>query len=370
MAAKTGRTGAGLSDRLFHSPQRFNFFQAVRLLERWQRQRARRDSLRPHAPVGFDHAPEEECVRFRAQPTLAFPASAIAHLSEPAAGEYRGSPLPPEMAVTFLGLTGPSGVLPRHYTELLIRRVREKDFSLRDFLDLFHHRVIAFFFRAWEKYRLPFAHERASLPGAAVDPGTQALYSLVGFGTGGLRGRLAIEDAAFVYYGGHFAHHPRSASALQSLLEDYFDLSLTVQQLQGQWLYLEPEDLALLPRAGRLGQNNQVGLNLVVGGRVWDIQSKFRLRLGPLSYAQFRSLMPNGDALRPLCQLTRTFIGPGFDFDIQPVLNRHDVPPCRLAQDNDATYRPHLGWNTWVHSRPLERDAEDAVFSIQDLRIA
>jgi type VI secretion system protein ImpH len=365
MAAKGRRTGHGLSDELLHAPYRFNFFQAVRLLERRQAERGR-----PNAAVGLDHAPQEECVRFRTVPTLSFPASAIAQLDDAAQRAARGRPGPPEMVVTFFGLTGPNGVLPRHYTELLIRRVREKDHALRDFLDVFHHRLIALFFRAWEKYRLPFARERALAPGAPLDPGTQALFSLVGFGTAGLRGRLEIDDEAFVYYGGHFSHSPRSAAALQAILEDYFEFPLVVEPLQGQWLYLEPDDLTLMPRAGRLGQNTQVGLNAIVGGRVWDVQSKFRLRVGPLSYAQFQSLMPNGDALRPLCQLTRTFVGPGLEFDVQPVLRRDDVPACRLTRDDKGTFRPHLGWNTWLSTRPLEQDAGDAVFSVRDLRSA
>src|SRR5262249_36267283 len=136
-------------------------------------------------------------------------------------------PLPPlEMLVAFLGLTGPQGVLPQHYTALLLRRIREKDHALHDFLDLFNHRAVSLFYRAWEKYRLPFAYERSRLDGSEeADACTRSLYCLVGLGTGSQRGRLAIDDEAFLFYSGHFAHHPRSASGLEGLLEDYFELS-------------------------------------------------------------------------------------------------------------------------------------------------
>ena len=43
-------------------------------------------------------------------------------------------PRPAQMTVTFLGLTGPRGTLPYHYTELLLDRVlRHRDHTLRDF---------------------------------------------------------------------------------------------------------------------------------------------------------------------------------------------------------------------------------------------
>ena len=97
----------------------------------------------------------------------------------------RGKHLRRRWSSRFLGLTGPSGALPRHYTELLLQRIREKDFSLRDFLDLFNHRLISLFYRAWEKYNWPVAYERSQLdnPGGEPDPVTRSVYCLVGMGT-------------------------------------------------------------------------------------------------------------------------------------------------------------------------------------------
>jgi type VI secretion system protein ImpH len=250
----------------------------------------------------------------------------------------------------------------------MLRRVRAKDASLRDFLDLFHHRLVSLFYRAWEKYRLPFTYERSQLEpgGPRVDLVTRSLYSLVGLGTDGLRGRLQVDDEAFLYYSGHFAHYPRTALALEGLLEDYFELSLRVRQLQGQWLYLDPDDRALMPcRQYPQGRNNQLGVNLIAGERVWQVQSKFRLRVGPLTFVQFRRLMPNGDTLRPLSEMTRTYVGPEFDFDVQLVLLAAEVPWCRLGGEPADGAR--LGWNTWVRGGELTRDADDAVFSLASI---
>ena len=365
MASEDRRESTSLNEELFQAPHRFDFFQAVRLLEHRQRERVRRDASQQRQPVGQDD-PHHEVVHFRAHPSLSFPAGALSQFREALAGSGKDrEPPPPEMVVTFLGLTGPSGVLPRHYTELLLQRIRDKDYALRDLLDLFHHRLISLFYRAWEKYRLPIGYERAQLddPDGEPDPATRGLYCQVGLGTPGLRGRLEVDDEVFLHYSGHFAHFPRSALALECLLEDFLEMPIRVLQLQGQWLDLDPDDRALMPSTYHpQGRNNRLGVNLVVGARVWDVQSKFRLRLGPLSWPQFRSLMPNGTALRPLSQITRTFVGPELDFDVQPVLKPEEVPPCRLTPQEDEG--PYLGWNTWLQSKPFTREADDAVFML------
>jgi type VI secretion system protein ImpH len=370
MATEDGGESPGLNQELLKSPHRFDFFQAVRLLEHRRREQAHAppgDSRRLR-PVGHDD-PRDEVVRFRVQPSLGFPAAAIAQLCESSATPDGGDQAPaPEMSVTFFGLTGPSGVLPRHYTELLIRRIRDKDYSLRDFLDLFHHRLISLFYRAWEKYRLPVSYERSRRddPGGEPEPITGGLYFLVGMGTPGLRGRLEVADEAFLHYCGHFAHFPRSALALECMLEDSLEMPVRVLQGQGRWLDLEPSDRGRLPGArDSRGEHRQLGVDTIIGARVWDVQSKFRLRLGPLSWRQFRSLMPNGVALRPLCQMARAFVGPELDFDVQPVLAPAEVAPCRLSPQVDDGF--YLSWNTWLGSQTLDRQVDDALFVLEDI---
>jgi type VI secretion system protein ImpH len=355
MVSANGRTSVGLGEQLLAEPYRFDFFQAVRLLESVARHNPRRRA----EPVGYDQAPEQEVVRFRAMPALSFPAAAVHQIRS------ADEAAPAAMSVTFLGLTGPLGALPPHYTSQLLRRLRNRDLALRDFLDLFNHRTVSFFYRAWEKYRLPFAYERSRLDGRgeAEDLVTRCLYCLVGMGTRGLRDRRSVDDEAFVFYGGHFAHFPRSAVSLEAMLGDYFEMPVRVQQVQGQRLVLEEADRSLLPGPEhRLGRCCQLGVNLISGDRVWDVQSKFRVRIGPLGYSQFRGFMPDGDGLRALGQMTRAYVGPELDFDVQVVLRRAEAPECRLeAAGSNA---PRLGWNTWVHSDPLERDVEDAVFQV------
>jgi type VI secretion system protein ImpH len=223
--------------------------------------------------------------------------------------------------------------------------------------------LISLFYRAWEKYRLPIGYEWSQLDerDGELEPITRGLYCLVGMGTHGLRGRLKVSDEAFLHYSGHFAHFPRSALALECVLQDHFQIPIRVLQVQGQWLVLEPEDhsrmpSALLPK----GRNNHLGVDLIIGARVWDVQSKFRLRLGPLSWRQFCAMMPSGAGLLRLCQMARTYVGPELDFDVQPVPRSEEVPPCRLSREEEGGF--HLGWNMWLQSRPLCTQVDDAVF--------
>jgi len=362
MAAPRRRDRTPVARRLFEEPSRFDFFQAVRLLEWLARDQARAGARPTAYAVGEDHAPAHEAVRFRAEPALGFPAGAIADLTPPTA-EPEGPPHPAELRVAAVGLTGPSGVLPAHYTALLIERLRAKDFTLRDFLDLFHHRTASLFYRAWEKYRFPIAYERTERTGQPEeDRFTQALYALIGLGTPGLRGRLSVDDEAVLFYGGYYAHWPRNAQSLQRLLADYFEVPVEVRQFQGAWLYLAEEDQSSLPAGGRPGRNHCLGRTLLAGSRVWDVENRFRIRLGPLGYREFCRFLPSGEALRELAEMTRLYVGPQFDFDVQLVLRAEEVPWCRLGDRADP---PRLGWTTWLRAQDFTHDVDDPVFAVE-----
>lgn len=363
MAAEVRRNDAAVTQRLQEEPWRYDFFQAVRLLERAAQAEVAAGKRVPARPVGYDYAPEEEVARFHALASLAFPPAPIAAVSSDSAAQSPGA-RSAQMVVAFLGLTGPCGVLPEHYTALLISRIRERDYALRDFLDLFTHRTVSLFYRAWEKYRFPYGYERLRRSGDSGDDCfTSCLYGLVGLGSSKLRRRLAFDDETLLYYAGHFAHFPRAAISLEIVLADYFELPVSIRQFCGQWLYLELNDYSLLPsKRLRAGRNNQLGMSMVVGERVWDIESKFRVRVGPLTYRQFCQFMPSGERLTPLWQMARSYVGTHLDFDVQLVLRAEEVPCCRLGNRSDPA---RLGWNTWVRSNDFEEDVDDAIFCLK-----
>jgi len=349
MASTSGRADPPLERILFEEGHRFEFFQAVRLLERLYTRRQ---------PVGREATPAEEVARFHAHVSLGFPASAIHDIArDPAGGQA-------QMTVAFIGLTGPLGVLPRHYTEMLLERARQKEGTLRDFFDLFNHRVVSFFYRAWEKYRFPIAYERALSLDAGDDRFSHSLFDLFGMGTDGLQGRLVVDDKALLFYAGLLAQLPRSASALQGLLSDYFGVTVTIAQCQGQWLPIAETERSVLGPARR---NNTLGVNTVAGRWFWDQQANFRVRVGPLTYAAYCGFLPTGSAFPPLVQLTRLFAGQAFNFDVQLVLKAGEVPRCGLGSTGaDA---PRLGWSTWLKTEEFIDDADDAVFTDAPTRL-
>ncbi len=367
MAATSGESAASLADRLIAEGFSFEFFQAVRLLEKMAPDRQ---------PLGYDAPPSAEFVRFRANNSLIFPASAIHGI------EVATAKLPmPTMTVNFMGLTGPSGVLPRHYTEklMLARETKGPErYVARDWFDLFNHRFISLFYRAWTKYRFWLAYERGEYAELEPDIFTDALYSLVGMGGRSFRNRMhvvvradakdrkrekvlaQVDDLALTFYAGLFAHRPRCAISLERLLEDFFGIPVRVLEFQGQWLQLEAENQS---QVGAENGNTTLGANVVVGARVWDIRSKIRIRIGPLDFKQFASFLPDRSPTADrkvffkLMHLVRLYVGPEFKVDVQLVLKASEIPPCRSGSKG-----ARLGWDSWVTSRPMSRDSDDAVF--------
>lgn len=371
------RRRSTLEESLYQKGYSFDFFQAIRLLERLAPERR---------PVGRGGGPGAEATLFRAHLSLSFPASPIASI-EPSRDESK----PPTTVVTFMGLTGPKGSLPAHYTELLLRLEKEgidnEKNALRDWLDIFNHRMVALFFWAWKKYRFYIPYEKSEYANPEPDPFTRSLLSLIGLGIPSLRDRLKvthwekigdqrqervlakIDDVALLRYAGLLAHRPRCAISLEALLADYFRLPVKILQFQGQWLYIDPINQSRL--GGMASGNNQLGVNAVAGEHVWDVESKFRIRLGPLSDADFNEFLPDHSPTPErkrfflLTNLVRLYVGLEFDFDVQLVLKAPEIPECQLAPEGDAI-GPRLGWNTWACSIDSSEDAEDAVFDAEE----
>ncbi len=325
--------------RLRARPWAFRFDAAVRLLAH------RRDPA--------------EAVRFRTPPGLAFPPADLLEVQDVA-----GSP--PGVTVTVMGLTGPSGVLPRAYTAEVTRALRSRSRALHDFMDLLSHRFIAFFARSAMKYRPARAAEQAA-DRAEPDPVSQAMLSLTGFGTPHLTPRLTVGTEAVLHYAGLIAMRPRSADRLAAMLSDWLGRPVEVVEFAGTWLSVPPDQRTRLPAGLLHGAFCRLGVDATAGFRAWDPQARIILRIGPLPLAGFEALLPDRRTLHRLVSLVRAYVGYELGFAVNPVLGAAEVPPLRL--DAAADPAPRLGWNTWI-SGPADRatvrsDAADAVFEAE-----
>lgn len=330
-----------LDQRLFEYSYEFEFFQAVRLLHL---------ILNDRPGVGRIAKPSDEPVRFEVRQSLEFPASSIHAISVDAD--------PPRMTTAFLGLTGVQGVLPHHYTEYILARAQAKDYTLAAFFDLFNHRILSLFYRAWEKHRFPARFQLAAAK-QETDEFTRYLFDWIGMGTPGLEGRTSLRDQSLLRYAGLLGQRPASAISLAAILRDYFGVDVEIEEFVGAWYRLKEEDQCDLSGEGL---SNELGRGAIAGDAVWDQQAGFRVKLGPLPLKRFLSFLPGSKAVAELNDLVRFYVGPILQFDLQLVLRAHEVPWCRLGDQSPSG--PRLGWCGWLKTEVFSEDADDAVFAI------
>lgn len=331
-----------LDQILIDEPSGFQFFQSVRLLEK----------VFPNLKaVGKDALPHEEVVRFRSRITLDFPASEVQELRSRDADNEVGPPF--EMHVNFMGMVGVSGVLPRAYSDLVLERIRYRDTALWAFLDIFTHRSVSLFYKAWSKYRFPIGYELGN------DDFTSSLLDFIGLGTADLRGQMHLEhgEESLLPYAGLITQKPHSVAAVENVLSDYFNVTAHLDQFFGQWLTLNEEDRTSLGR-----RSNILGQTAIAGSSIWDHQSKFRLQLGPMTLQQFQGFLPNGSAHKSLGSILRYMVGLEFDFDVQLILMRTQVPASILT--TRAMRRPMLGWTSFLKTVPVDEDDGQLVLSL------
>jgi type VI secretion system protein ImpH len=352
-------------ERLAADPRRFGFDAGIRVLL--------------HAAHATDPG---SVVRFRSVTGLAYPPADILGLT------LKDEGIPPDLVVSVMGLTGPSGVLPRSYSETVNTTLRSRSDSLRDFLDMLSHRMIALFARAGTKYRPNRISEISHLAGdtgdGAGDPLIGALLSLTGYGTPHLVGRMAAGREPLMHYAGLLTTQPRSAERLRALVSDWLGRPVEVRQFIGAWLPLSPDQRTRLAGPGIAGQFNRLGFaqgpaatdqagdakgpardDATIGVRAWDVQAGVVLRIGPLDHEGFTALLPDRPTLERLVALVRAYLGFATGFAINPVAAAASVPALQLRAEADPP--PRLGWNTWLTASAGSRtkDAAEAVFAAE-----
>ncbi|RMH18216.1 MAG: type VI secretion system baseplate subunit TssG [Gemmatimonadetes bacterium] len=334
MASARRRSQPPLTETLRDEGHAFDFVQAVRLLER-----LRSDAARP----GTVSDARAEAVRFRSYVGLAFPASDISRITFPEAdteGDRR-----PVVEVAFLGLAGLQGPLPRPDTELLLERIREGDTAFRDFLDIIHHRLLAFAYRARVERRTGVALDTPE----ASTVGRLAL-DVAGVGTEAFRERVADQLEVLLPSAGLRVGPRRTAAGLERLLGTVLGVTARVHQFVGRWIGLEPGQQARL--GGRRGA--RLGRDAVLGTRFWDQSGGVDIELGPLSFERFQRFLPSGVEHGRIARLVARYVEPGLRVRLRLRLDRQEVPPAVLAPARSGSERGpisvRLGWTSWLRA--------------------
>ena len=310
-----------LEDWLFGEPFRFEFCQAVRLLE----------SFRPRGLLGDgNHHREPEAVRFRSRVSFDFPASEIHELEH-----TNGAP---RMTVNFLGLAGALGPLPAPYSEMILAAEARKNHAAADFLDIFNHRLILLFYRVKQAHS-PALTARAPHQGSAA----QYLFSLIGLNLPAMRERLGIPAQSLLQYAGLLAGMPRSMAGLERMLADYFTVRVRVRQFIGGW---RPLDRSQWTAIGAGGSNQELGAGAVLGKRVWDDEKSVSIFIGPLSWSVFLEFLPGGKRHRALAALARFYLGPD-RAEARLLVNAGEVPQAAAGQSR-------LGYTSWLFRQTFE----------------
>lgn len=335
---------------IVEDPRKYSFVQALRILERLEIIHA------PNSPDEgdrFSRSSSGLSARFVNQCNLTFPATAISNGKIDAANRLI-------LMVSTFGLIGPVGVMPYSYSTLVASTIRDKNFALKAFIDIFQNRSVQLFYGACTKYRLVVSYERKEKDHG--DDFRAVIDSTLGLNTRHLRDRLTVDDDLFAYYAGYFSSQRRSIYGLEKILSDVLNATVRVDAFRGYWVQIPEDEQSSLSNDQGRTSFNELGVNLVVGERVWSAQNSFRLYVGPVSASQFMELLPNGSLFAKTKEIVAFYCGEEFRFEIKILLEREAVPASRIQNEENAARGAILGRKSWVLSSQSPSSRDDPSF--------
>jgi type VI secretion system protein ImpH len=328
-------------EKLYQSPTQFNFFQAVRLfeLEQFLKQGGKRGKLGSYFPI------QEESVFLKGKTSLEFSITGIESVKKTAEDEL------PQLFVNFLGLNGPNGSLPFQDTFLILRRVRDGDQVLKDYLDSFNHRLLSFFYRAWAKNRFYIGFENKD---SSLDTGARIFKSLHGETI--FSSQNILPKHFGIFFSGILLQKPSSFEGLKCLLEGLLLFPVTIKNNLEKWILIPPEEQTTFRSKNNAGYND-LGVNAVLGKKFCSCDTYFQVSIGPLDWDQFEKLLPESNLLQKTLKVIRYYTPQQLKYELQLVLKADQVPKCQLKRKESF----RLGLNTWLLQKVCDRDKGDTV---------
>jgi type VI secretion system protein ImpH len=310
-----------LLERVRDQPWDYSFYAFMRLLENAQP---------THPRWGTANRPAQESIRLGQTPKLDF---APAELDQFSIRDGQA----PKLSVRFFGLFGPHGPLPTFMTEHAQQRAQVADPTWSAFADVFHHRLLLLFYRAWAQ-----AQPTVSLDRPESDRFADYIAALVGLADARLDApeAQALPRSLLLYFSGHLMHRSRNPAGLENMAELYLGTPARLQEYVGGWLNIPPSQQSRLNQ--KPSREQALGQGLVLGRRVWDVQHRFRLHLGPMRWMQFIRLLPPQPALQQLGEMLKHYTQDALEWSLVLHLDAADVPTLQLSG------RHQLGMTSWL----------------------
>ena len=314
------------------NPHQFGFYEAMRLIECFNK-----DKLR----IGTTLRSKDDMVRLGQKPSSAFAPSTLA------SAQLEKDDLL-SLKVYFFGMFGPNGALPLHLTEYANERLRNaRDESLIQFMDIFHHRMLCLFYRAWANKEPTVHYDRPDEDRFHVYTG-----SLLGIGSPEMQNRDDMQDNTKMHYVGHMSSQTHHAEGLASILQSYFQVPVRIKEFLGEWLTIPKENRCYL---GTSLAGGKLGEDAVIGGKSWQRQYKFRVLIGPMELEEFEGLLPGKEKMKLVATIIKNYVGLELNWDVNLILRKEKIPQTKLGSYGQ------LGFTSWLHSQPPTEDSRDFV---------
>lgn len=288
--------------------------------------------------IGYSVSPKQDCARFGQTALLHFHSSAFTGVKfEAKTANYK-------LKNSYWGMLGINGPLPNHLTEHAIERnFRLKDKTFTEFLDVFNHRFISLFYRAWADAEPTVSHDRQE-----HDTFKKRLNAFSG--EGNVQQDIFNQDRnVHQFLSGLFSQKNRSAKVLSQILSEYLHLEVSIEEFQGQWYSLEPDEQT------QLGKNNfSLGVDSIAGTRTYQRSFNFAINIGPVSYSEYIRLLNNKQRMQSIVELTQKAVGQEFEFSINFRLKAYQTKPSQLGSAK-------LGINTWCQDKSSHLAQHDPI---------
>ncbi|WP_175909749.1 type VI secretion system baseplate subunit TssG [Burkholderia sp. BCC1640] len=309
-------------ERLQAEPWRFGFLSLLR-----------RIGANPAIdPIGTARRPGSEPLRLGQQPSLAFAPREVAS-AEQSAGRLK-------VRLFSLGMLGPHGPLPIHFTEIAKdRQESRRDTTTVDFFDIFHHRYFTLFYRAWAS-----AQSAAGLDRTQNERFSFYIASLAGLDIGEIS-RRPLPSHARLAAAAHLVRESRNPDGLRATLEHYFGVPVALEENVFHWIEIDPADCG---RMGRPGAAATMGQGAMLGRVAPDRQHRFRIIIGPLDLNAYLRFTPQGEDLPQLVEWVRAFVGYELEWELELRIKPESAPPAVMGGQQ------RMGWSGWL-GRPDQR---------------